>query len=77
MDGKPSPGFGTYLNLAAGDSAIAKDADTLIIQRVPFSAQIGSLQDREFFFWQDRFIHFGTDAKDYSLTSRCLYRQAR
>jgi hypothetical protein len=59
MDGKRSASVTADFDLTAGDCAIAQDADSLIIQRIPFSAQIGCLQNGESFFGQNRFIHFG------------------
>jgi hypothetical protein len=38
--------------LPPGDRAIAQNADALVVERMPFPAQIGRLKDREFFFWQ-------------------------
>jgi hypothetical protein len=50
MHGKGAAGLADDFDLPAGDCAIAQDADALVIQRMPFAAQIGCLKDREFFF---------------------------
>lgn len=41
------------LDLPPGDRAIAQDTDALIVERIPFVAQIGRLKDREFLFWPE------------------------
>ena len=41
------------LDLAAGNSPMAQNADPLIIERMPFPARIGCLEEAEFFFGQE------------------------
>jgi len=53
MKRKCSAGFATHFDLPAGDRAIAQNADALIIERMPFPAQIGCLKDGEFFFGKE------------------------
>jgi hypothetical protein len=48
-----SAGFSHHFDLPAGDGAIAQDADASIIERMPFPPNVGRLEDREFFFWQE------------------------
>lgn len=38
-------------DLAAGDRSSAQNTNALIVERMPFAAQIGCLKDGEFFFW--------------------------
>lgn len=45
-------GLAPYFDLAAGDRAIAQNANALIIERMPLPAQIGRLEEREFVFGQ-------------------------
>jgi len=59
MQGMVAVAVARDLDLAAGDRAIAENADALIVERVPFSARVRSLQDRKFFFWQKTGIHIG------------------
>jgi hypothetical protein len=47
------------LDLAAGDRPVAQNADALIVERRPFPARSGRMQNREFFFGQERGIHRG------------------
>jgi len=54
MKRKCSAGFATHFDLPAGDGAIAQHTDALIIERMPFSAQIGRLKDGEFFLREER-----------------------
>jgi len=63
MNRKRSTGFSRDLDLAAGDCPIAQNADASIVERMPFSAQIARLQDREFLFWKDRFNHVRKSAR--------------
>jgi hypothetical protein len=44
--------------LAAGDGAIAQDTHALVVERMPFPAQIGSLKERKFVFWRQQCVHF-------------------
>jgi hypothetical protein len=46
-------GFPPHRDLAAGDCAIAQDADALIIERMPFPSQVRRLEDCEFVFWKE------------------------
>ena len=59
MHGKGAARLANDVDLSPGDRAIAQDADTLVIERMPFAAQIGCLKDREFFFREKVRIHFG------------------
>jgi hypothetical protein len=53
MNRKGSARFACYLNLAAGDQAVAQHANALVVERMPFSAEIVGLENREFFVWQE------------------------
>jgi hypothetical protein len=59
MDGKHSAWFAHYLDLPAGDCPVAQHTDALIVERMPFPAQIARLEDRELFIWEDRINHSG------------------
>lgn len=50
----------SYLDLAAGNRAVAKDANALVIERMPFAPRIGHLEECEFFFGKEVRIHYGT-----------------
>jgi len=70
MNGKRSAGFLRDLDLAAGDCPIAQNTDASIVERMPFSAQIARLEDREFLFWKDRFNHVWKERQTMRLDSR-------
>ena len=53
MEGKRAALFAGHADLAASDCAIAQDANPLIIERMPFPAQIGRLKERELVFWKE------------------------
>lgn len=53
MERKRAAWFARDHNLAAGDCAIAQDANALIVERMPFPAQIARLEEREFVFWKE------------------------
>jgi hypothetical protein len=53
VDGIGAGRFARHHDLAPGNGAIAQNADALIIERIPFSPEIGYLEDREFFFWKE------------------------
>ena len=59
------------LDLAAGDRAIAENADALIVERIPSSARVSRLQDREFFFWQQVEIHNGNQRSKFKCDAFC------
>ena len=61
MKGKRSACFATHFDLPAGDCAAAQNADALIIERMPFPAQIGCLKDGEFFFGKKRWMDLQSD----------------
>ncbi len=46
-----------HLDLAASDGAFAQHTNPLVIERIPFSTGIRSLQEREFFVGQEIRIH--------------------
>ena len=62
MKRKCSPWFALHLDLAARDCSIAQHTNALIVERMPFPAQIGGLEDREFLFWKDRLSHVSKSA---------------
>jgi hypothetical protein len=45
------------LDLPAANCAIAQDANALIVERMPFPAQIGRLKEGELVFWKEWFVH--------------------
>jgi hypothetical protein len=49
--------------LPPGYCAIAQDADALVVKRMPFPAQIGGLEEREFFFWEKARSHISESAE--------------
>jgi hypothetical protein len=59
MHGVSAARFTPNFDLASSDRAIAQDADAPVIQRMPFAAHVGPLEDRELFFWWQSF-HVGT-----------------
>jgi len=64
MKGESAARFARHLDLPAGDCAIAQDTNTLIVERMPFPAQIGRLEERELVFWQEWCVHLkGTQIK--------------
>jgi hypothetical protein len=64
MKGESAARFVRHLNLTAGDCAIAQDTNALIVERMPFPAQIGRLEERELVFWPEWCAHFkGTQIK--------------
>ena len=65
--------FAPDFDLAAGDCAIAQHTNALIVERMPFPAQIGCLEDREFIFRKDRLNHVWKRA-DYNGEDLNLYR---
>jgi hypothetical protein len=58
MDGDRSARFDAHVDLPASDGPVAEHADASIVKRMPFSPRISRLQNREFFFGQERLIHF-------------------
>jgi hypothetical protein len=59
MERKRAGGILGHLDLPASDCAIAQHTNTLIVERMPFPAKIGRLEQREFVFWRDWYVHFG------------------
>jgi hypothetical protein len=57
MEGERAARFARHLDLPAADRAIAQDANALVVERMPFPAQIGRLEEREFVFWKEWFVH--------------------
>jgi hypothetical protein len=57
MEGECAAWFARHLDLPAGDRAIAQDTNALVVERMPFPAQIGHLEERELVFWQECFVH--------------------
>jgi hypothetical protein len=57
MEGECAAWFARYLDLPAGDRAIAQNTNALIVERMPFPAQIGRPEERELVFWQEWFVH--------------------
>jgi hypothetical protein len=57
MHGKCPASFAPKFDLAAGDSPIAQDAHTLVVERMPLSAQIARLENGELIFWKERCVH--------------------
>ena len=53
MQGIGAARFARHFDLPASDRAIAENAHALIVERIPFAAWIGRLEDREFFFWKE------------------------
>jgi hypothetical protein len=53
MQRKRAAGFARDFDLPAGNCAIAQNADALIVERMPFPAQICRLKEREFVFGQE------------------------
>ena len=53
MQGEPLITLAHHVDLATGDRSVAQNADPFIIERIPFAALIGRLQDREFFFGRE------------------------
>lgn len=43
-------GLARHFDLPAADCAIAQNTNALVIERMPFPAQIGRLEEREFVF---------------------------
>jgi len=58
MEGQCAAWFARYLDLPAGYRAIAQNANALIIERMPFPAQIGRLEERELVLWKKRLVHW-------------------
>jgi hypothetical protein len=56
------------LDFASRNDPVAQDADPRIIERIPFPARIGLLQDREFFIGQEMAIHHGQTQVDANQT---------
>ena len=57
MEGECAAWFARHLDLPAGDRAIAQDTNALIVERMPFPAQIGRLEERELVFWKEWCVH--------------------
>lgn len=57
MQGQLATGFAGHLDLPASDRSIAQDTDALIVERMPFAAQISRLEEREFFFRKQWRVH--------------------
>jgi hypothetical protein len=51
VHGIRAAGLACDFDLPARDGAIAQNTDSLVVERMPFPAQIGRLKDRELFFW--------------------------
>ena len=50
MEGIRAAGLAAYFDLPAGDRAIAQHTNPLIVERMPFPAKIGRLEERKFVF---------------------------
>jgi hypothetical protein len=48
--------FAYYFNLAAGDQAVAQHANALVVERMPFSAEIVRLENRKFIVWKEHCV---------------------
>jgi hypothetical protein len=57
MHGKAAARLAHDFDLPSGNGAIAQNTDALVVERVPFPAQIGCLEEREFFFREKRRSH--------------------
>ena len=57
MEGECAAWFARHKDLPAGDRAIAQDTNALIVERMPFPAQIGRLKECELIFWQESCVH--------------------
>lgn len=57
MEGEGASGFARHLNLPAGNCAIAQDTNALIVERMPFPAQIRRLEERELVFGREWCVH--------------------
>src|SRR5205085_9905009 len=77
MQGMMALAVARDLDLAAGNRAIAKNADALIVERVPFSARVRGLQDRKFFCWQKTGIHIGNGLSKSKHNVFCHQRAGR
>ena len=53
MEGKWAAWFARHLDLPTGDRAIAQDTNALVVERMPFPAQIARLEKRELVFWKE------------------------
>ena len=53
MHGASPARIAPHLDLPAGDSAIAQDADPPVVQRMPFSSRVSRTEDREFLFGRE------------------------
>lgn len=57
MEGECPAWFARYQDLPAGDRAIAQDTNALVVERMPFPAQIGRLEECELVFRQQQCVH--------------------
>jgi hypothetical protein len=57
MERKCAAGFAPHFDLPARDSAIAQNTNALIVERMPFAAQIRRLEEREFVFRKQWRVH--------------------
>jgi hypothetical protein len=53
MHGASPAGIAPHFDLPAGDGAIAQDADTPVVQRMPFPSWVSCPEDREFLFGRE------------------------
>ena len=56
MKGKRAAAFAAHLDLPPRDGAIAQNANALVVERMPFSPQIGCLKDGKFFLGEEGWI---------------------
>ena len=56
MKGKRAAGFAAHLDLPPGDRAMAQNANASVVERMPFSPQIGCLKDAKFFLGEEGWI---------------------
>jgi hypothetical protein len=59
---KCSARFARYFNLAAGDQAVAQHANSLVVERMPFSAEIVRLENRKLVVWKEHWVDVGRSA---------------
>ena len=57
MERQGAAGFAPDLDLAARNYTIAQNADPLVVERMPFPAQIVGLEEREFVFRKKGRVH--------------------
>ena len=57
MEGERAACFARHLDLPASDRAIAQNTNALVVERMPFPAQIGRLEKRELVFRKEWCVH--------------------